>query len=834
MRTGGYTLQQSLTSDAASILKQAVGLARRRGNAQVTPLHVASAMLASSAGLFRRACLQSHSHPLQCKALELCFNVALNRLPTSASSPLLGPQSHLPMLSNALVAAFKRAQAHQRRGSVETQQQQPILALKVEVEQLVISILDDPSVSRVMREAGFSSSQVKTNVEQAVSLEICTNQSKETTSKLLVRGNTEPQMTDTQVQNDDVVSVVEAMMNKKRKNTVIVGECLATAEAVVKAVIHKFDKKDVPSDMRFVQFISVPLFTLKNVSRQEYEEKLGELRSFVKSSVSRGIVLYLGDLNWVTEYWSKYGEQRNIGYFCPVEYMIMEISRLVSGDGENKNLWIMGTATFQTYNKCKNGSPSLETLWNLHPLTIPVGTLALTLNLESDLQLERKAPVDGSNLQFQKAGVQKYLTCCSDCMVNFKTEATGLTNDNMKYPTTCSSSSLPSWLQQYKNENRKETDSGQEFDKIKDLSKKWNSICKSIHRQPHFLEKVFNFSSLSPSSSDSISSNSKKNPKLHPSLLEWRPTTFEPNQSPEEHQFFLQANEGEVSYKPFIKPELLSNPNSSPNSASSSEATGDNMNFLLKFKEFNPEIMNILCNALEKKVPWQKDIILDIANTILKCRSGLMTTKIKKEHEHKGNREETWLLFLGIDSDGKEKLAKEIANIIFGSQENFIEISLSKFSSAARDDPTEEVSNKRERDEHGGSYFDRFADAMRDNPSRVFFMEDVDQLDYHSRKGIERVIENGSITLSDGDSVPLNDAIIIFNCENFSSKSRACAPLTQQKCDKMERDQENGEELKQERALLDLNIATEDEDSVFDHGILDLVDKQVVFKKQVL
>ncbi|KAL2526028.1 Double Clp-N motif-containing P-loop nucleoside triphosphate hydrolase superfamily protein [Abeliophyllum distichum] len=773
MRTGGYTLQQSLTVDAVSIVKQAVGLARRRGHAQVTPLHVASAMLASSAGLFRRACLQSHSHPLQCKALELCFNVALNRLPTSASSPLLGPHSHLPALSNALVAAFKRAQAHQRRGSVENQQQQPILALKVEVEQLVLSILDDPSVSRVMREAGFSSTQVKTNVEQAVSLEICTNQSKETTSKLLVLGNNESQITNIQVPNDDVMSVVEAMMNKKRKNTVIVGECLATAEAVVKAVINKFDKKDVPLDLRFVQFISVPLFTLKNVSRQEYEEKLGELRSFVKSSVSRGIVLYLGDLNWVSEYWSKYGEQRNIGYYCPVEYMIMEISRLVSGDGENKKLWIMGIATFQTYNNCKNGSPSLETLWNLHPLAIPVGTLALTLNLESDLQLKSKAPVDGSNWLFHKAGVQKYLTCCSDCMVNFKREARGLMNDNMKSTTTCSSSSLPSWLQQYKDENRNQTDSDQEFDKIKDLSKKWNSICKSVHRQPHFLEKMFNFSSLSPSSSDSISSNT-----------------------------------------------------------SSSEASGDHMDFLLKFKEFNSENMNILCNALEKKVPWQRDIIPGIVSTILKCRSGLMTTKIKKEHEE--NREESWLFFLGIDSDGKERMAKELAKIIFGSQENFTEISLSKFSSAPRDDSTEEVSNKRARDEHGGSYFDRFADAVKDNPGRVFLLEDVDQIDYHSRKGIKRSIENGSTTLSNGEIVPLKDAIIIFSCENFGLDSRACSPRTEQNYDKIEKDQEKGEDLKQECVLLDLNIATEDEDSVFDHGILDSVDKQVVFKKQVL
>ena len=170
MRAGGCAVQQALAAEAAAVVRQAVALARRRGHAQVTPLHVASAML-SAAGLLRAACLRSHSHPLQCKALELCFNVALNRLPTAAAVMFHhhhgggAAAHHAPVLSNALVAAFKRAQAHQRRGSVDTQQQ-PVLAVKIELEQLVISILDDPGVSRVMREAGFSSAEVKANVEK--------------------------------------------------------------------------------------------------------------------------------------------------------------------------------------------------------------------------------------------------------------------------------------------------------------------------------------------------------------------------------------------------------------------------------------------------------------------------------------------------------------------------------------------------------------------------------------------------------------------------------------------------------------------------------------------
>jgi hypothetical protein len=378
MRAGLGSLQQGLTAEATSIVKQAVSLAKRRGHAQVTPLHVASAMLASSTGLLRRACLQSHSHPLQCKALELCFNVALNRLPAATPSPLLGSHYFKPSLSNALVAAFKRAQAHQRRGSIENQQQ-PILALKIELEQLIISILDDPSVSRVMREAGFSSTQVKNRVEQAVSLEICSQTDHQSPS---VSNQSMGKVPLDQVRSEDVMSVVNELSNKRKRNTVIVGECLASADGVFRGVMEKFERGNVPGELRYAKFVSLPLFSLRNSSKKDIEQKVVELRCLVKSYIGRGIVLYLGDLKWVSEFWSTFGEERR-NYYCPVEHIIMELKGLVCGIGETAGkLWLLGLATFQTYMRCKTGSPSLETLWELHPLTIPVGSLSLTLNLE--------------------------------------------------------------------------------------------------------------------------------------------------------------------------------------------------------------------------------------------------------------------------------------------------------------------------------------------------------------------------------------------------------------------------------------------------------------------
>ncbi|KAL9164091.1 hypothetical protein ABFS82_06G083600 [Erythranthe guttata] len=817
---GGYTLHQSLTIEAASMVKQSVNLARRRGHAQVTPLHVAISMLSSPTSLLKRACLKSHSHPLQCKALELCFNVALNRLPTSSASasstPLhVGPHPHLPSLSNALVAAFKRAQAHQRRGSIENQQQ-PILALKVEIEQLVISILDDPSVSRVMREAGFSSTQVKSNVEQSVSVITKIPSEKISTS---ISTTSCSHLT-------NATSVLEAMMNKKTRNTVIVCDSKARGEGLVKEVIEKFDRRDVPSEMKLVQFISVPLFTLRNISKEEFEVKLLELRSLVRSYVSRGVVLYLGDLDRVSEFWSEYynNNNSNNGVLCqlynPMEYMVMEISRLICGGGDDdqisRRVWLMGVATFQTYAKCKIGRPSLEILWNLYPLTIS-GSSNLGLGLSLDSGMHDEVKKEGNDGIIEK----QLLVCCPDCTKNFAKEKCYFINGG----GAASCSSLPSWLQHYKdNENRQllQVNNQKECDeKIKHLCKKWNSICGSIHAKPR---RIFD---LSPSSSStSLSSSNNKKPEFHKkaALFDNWPVIFE-------------RNETEVVSKPPPKPDLLSNPNSSPNSASSSEASGRDDHLIMelfprnKSTEYSDSHENILCGALEKKVPWQKRVIPDIVSTILKCRSGIKTSINNiPVNADQLFRQESWLFFLGSDNGGKEAIARELAKTVFGSQnedDNFVATSSTTTTRAESASDDQEVmsksTKKRARDvsnnENGGSViYERFLEAVRLNPSRVFYVEDVDKLDRRSLKGFEKMMRDGSVVLCDGEVVLLKDAIVVLSCEKFVS------------FEEEEEDRENSDDDDESKAKkktkkcgvpLDLNIATED-------GILDLVDLQIV------
>ncbi|KAK6944104.1 Clp, repeat (R) domain [Dillenia turbinata] len=850
MRTGGgFTVQQALTAEAATMVKQAVSLARRRGHAQVTPLHVANTMLASSTGLLRTACLQSHSHPLQCKALELCFNVALNRLPAASSaSPMLGPHTQHPSISNALVAAFKRAQAHQRRGSIENQQQ-PLLAVKIELEQLIISILDDPSVSRVMREAGFSSTQVKSNVEQAVSLEICSqtpqvsnsskskerNQIQVLNDQVRLKSSKSKVSSNIHVSDEDVESVIENFMNKRKRSTVVVGECLASIEGVVKAVMDKFHKGDVPEGLKDVRFINLPLFAFDHLSREDVEHKLGELRCHIKSFVNQGVVLFLGDLKWTIE------SRASSGFYCPVEHVIVELGRLVCGiNGENGRFWLMGIAIFQTYMRCRREHPSFETLWGLQPLTIPAGSLGLSLIPDSDSQSESRSKKsgDGSSWLLLDCGDEKQLSCCSDCSAKFETEARSLQSNCNADSTT---STLPSWLQQYKNENKRLLNNDQDNVPLKDLYKKWNSFCSSAHKQKYTSEKTLSFSSASPSSSTSGFSFDHQYPNFDQTHQSWRDHHFWISEAVDKalEPSLRMHNSLDQNNKP--KHAYPSSPNSTPNSASSSDVM--ETEYIQRFKELNAENLKNLCNALEQKVPWQKDIIPDIATTILQCRSGMLR---RKGNNAKNNepKEETWLFFQGVDMEAKEKIARALARLVFGSHKSFISIALSSFSST-RADSTEDIRNKRSRDEQSCSYFERFAEAVSTNPHRVFLVEDVEQADYCSQMGIKRAIERGKISNTTGEDVGLGDSIIILSCESFSSRSRACSPPIKQKLEKNQQGEEEeekyddaAEEETSLRVPLDLNISVDDgcvhEQSIDDIGLLDSVDRRIIFKIQEL
>ncbi|KAJ1385796.1 hypothetical protein SESBI_41397, partial [Sesbania bispinosa] len=357
---------------------------------------------------------------------------------------------------------------------------------------------------------------------------------------------------------------------------------------------------------------------------------------------------------------------------------------------------------------------------------------------------------------------------------------------------------------------------------VGELCRKWNSMCGSTQKQPYPSDKTITLSSVSPSSS--TSGFSYEHPNLH---HEW--PVAEPKQSQSDHHFWISengTNQNEPTLRVYIpenkdstmQPFSSPNHSSNPNSTSSSDVM--EMEHMSKFKEFNSENLKTLCNALEEKVPWQREIIPEIVSTILQCRSGMVKRKGKLRINEV--KEETWLFFQGVDMEAKEKIARELARLVFGSQSNMVSISLSSFASTRADSTEDYCRNKRTRDEQSCSYIERFAGAVSNNPHRV-------------------AIERGRVAVKDsnGEEVGLCDAIIILSCESFSSRSRACSPK-QRSCQEQKDDTVNAAlEETSPCVSLDLNISIdddydEDQTSVDDIGLLESVDRKIVFKIQEL
>ncbi|XP_071734402.1 protein SMAX1-LIKE 7-like isoform X2 [Rutidosis leptorrhynchoides] len=173
MPTPVNTAKQCLSPESIQALDEAISVANRRHHAQTTSLHAVSALLSLPSSPLREACVRArnsaYASRIQFKALELCLNVSLDRLP---STPQRVDQ---PPVSNSLMAAIKRSQANQRRQPENfhlyqqtTSSATSVSMVKVELQNLILSILDDPVVSRVFGESGFWSSDIKLSILRPV------------------------------------------------------------------------------------------------------------------------------------------------------------------------------------------------------------------------------------------------------------------------------------------------------------------------------------------------------------------------------------------------------------------------------------------------------------------------------------------------------------------------------------------------------------------------------------------------------------------------------------------------------------------------------------------
>ncbi|XP_010438189.1 PREDICTED: protein SMAX1-LIKE 2 [Camelina sativa] len=738
MRADLVTIQQTLTPEAATVLNQSIAEATRRNHGHTTPLHVAATLLSSSSGYLRQACIKSHpnsSHPLQCRALELCFSVALERLPTtsttttttttSSSSSSSPSQTQEPLLSNALTAALKRAQAHQRRGCPE-QQQQPLLAVKVELEQLIISILDDPSVSRVMREASFSSPAVKSAIEQSLVGNSVSSNSRQTgilnpsslgfgyrsvptpvnrnlylNPRLQQQHGVGMQSGMMMVQRtDETKRVIEIMIRTRKRNPVLVGD--SEPHILVKEILEKIENGEfADGPLRDFQVIR-----LEKELVSQLATRFGEISGLIETRIGGGggVVLDLGDLKWLVEHPAANGGA------------VTEMRKLL--ERYKGRLCFIGTATCETYLRCQVYYPSMENDWDLQAMPIAAksslpamfprlgsnnnnnnNTMLLSNNI---ISIESISPTRSFQIPMSK------MSCCSRCLESYENDVAKVEKDL----TGNNRSVLPQWLQNAKANNDDGDKKLTKDQQIVELQKKWNDLCSRLHSNQSVSERIV--SSTLPV----MKLNSRSD--------------ITPPGSPVRTDLVLgRANR--VLYTPEKKTR-----------EGCFGKLGDS---------FDIDLFKKLLKGLAKSVWWQNDAASSVAAAITECKHG--------NGKSKGD---IWLMFTGPDRAGKSKMAYALSDLVSGSQP--ITISLGSRSR------TDGGLNLR-----GKTALDRFAEAVRRNPFAVIVLEDIDEADVLLRNNVKLAMERGRISDSHGREVSLGNVIIILTANSSFGSAENVTPI---------------------------------------------------------
>ncbi|XP_038975896.1 protein SUPPRESSOR OF MAX2 1-like [Phoenix dactylifera] len=815
MRAGLATIQQTLTTEAAAVLNRAIAEASRRRHGQTTPLHVAATLLAAPSGLLRQACARSHplsSHPLQCRALELCFSVALDRLPASSGADPVPD----PPLSNALMAALKRAQAHQRRGCPE-QQQPPLLAVKVELEQLVVSILDDPSVSRVMREASFSSPAVKAAIEQSLaSLSPVANfpSSAATPAGLGLSPGPRPPSRNLYVsprlqqqqqqpqRRGEVKKVLEILTRTNKHNPVLVGD--SDPDAAKREVLLMIERRELGSH-------ALPALQLAHVVTLEREfsssdrslipSKIRELGGLVESRIQAsaingggGVILDLGDLKWLVEGPGGYGESVSSG---PIQLqqrqvvseigreVVAEMGRLLQRFGEGSSnggrLWVVGTATCATYLRCQVYFPSMEVEWDLQAVPVaprsPLTGLFPRFGGNGILSssVESLSPLKGFQpMSLERTNSSHQISLCKLCRENYERELAKLGASEVEKSSTESRpesrQALPHWLQLGTPSCTKPTSDqpqtrAQELrwkQRTEELLNKWRMTCVRLHRNSH-PPAASSEKPLAPTF-PLLSANT---PSVRPQQTfqtgsTLSPRSIAPVQMSRDHG--LQINSS--SERPMSPP---GSPVKTDLVLGQSKALGNSL------EKTHRERVKGFPGCMQGPIPDQprdKTVGNSETDSLKRLFKGLMeSTEWQPEAASSvastvmqcrsgngkrrglGPKADTWLLFLGPDKVGKRKMAYALSELLYGTGP--ITIGLG----SPRTEGGDGESNAKLR---GKTAPDRLAEAIQRNPFAVFVLEDIDYADTLARGTIQRAIERGRLPDSYGREVSLGGGIFLL------------------------------------------------------------------------
>ncbi|GER35480.1 ATP-dependent Clp protease ClpB family protein [Striga asiatica] len=800
--------RQCLAESAAAVLDDAVAVAKRRSHAQTTSLHIVSALLALPSSILREACSRIRSSAcsprLQFRALELSVGVALDRVSVSKSGG--GDE---PPVSNSLMAAIKRSQANQRRhpetfhlyqhqlGS-DPQTPPSISGVKVEMKHFVLSILDDPTVSRVLGDGGFRTQEVKMAIVNPLTTSRFSSSATGYRPPPLFAGisssNLDPSISfpfsqlvaaTERAADGNSRRIAEILVKSSRKNPLLVGVHASDAHRVFVDCLKKGGSGVLPREIDGLNLVSIEHeITGCSKAAEGLEEEIMRLKfkqvdEMVKECQGPGIIVNCGDLKVFVD----------VGSASVVSYMLSELKRLVMSHG--RKLWLIGfLAGDGDYKKLLERFPSIEMDLDLHLL--PITSASISENSFKSSLLRSFVPLGGffsmpSENEGLSTSAPKTSGLCNLCNEKYEREVA----DVSKGISTSSlaakeSGSLPSWLQvaESKTSEKSLTAEAKEDKSVLDArvmasKRKWSDICRRIHSSSTFQKEISQAMPSNTSSSPSFQSFFMHNNAASVgSLLSGRPVTNFVTQPGAElsrpilprervnEQANLTMRGLELNNLHHSSPSVTTNLRLGAMYDSSTKENTKKLDDTLSVhqisqsspswtyhfeKKSDSKDQKHTWAALAEKVYWQSEAVKTISRAVSRCRV----------ENGNGN---VWLSLLGPDRVGKRKIASGVAEIVFGRKENLISVDLNSRDLVSPVSSVFDFHNSNHQKLKLGRKMivDYLAEELSKHPHLVVLLENVERADFLVRDSLCRAIKTGKFPNSHGREIIINNNIFLL------------------------------------------------------------------------